>query len=156
MIDKIVTDGGEIEAKKPVINVVTNLTEAFMAFKKLEKFMNRSQITAMVNAILYSDSQWVYSKLVELLGIVQQMPSTYETDEQGADAIVYLHYFMAGCDWYITEKDANPDQQQAFGWADIGCGEYGYISIEEIIAGGADLDLFWDPVPVGSIANSAD
>lgn len=156
MTDKIVTDGGHADAEKTVENTVTNLTEAFMVFKKLKKFMNRSQITAMVNAILYSDSKWVYSKLVELLNIVQQMPATYETDEQGADAIVYLHYFMAGCDWYITEKDVSPDQQQAFGWADMGCGEYGYISIEEIIAGGADLDLFWDPVPVGSIANSDD
>ena len=63
----------------------------------------------------------------------QAMPKTNETDAQGRAAVAQLHYFIGGCDWWIVEKDADPDhagQVQAFGIADLGMGaELGYISI---------------------------
>jgi hypothetical protein len=84
------------------------------------------------------------------------MPVTYATDGQGDDATVHLHYFTGGCDWYITEKDAGtpdePGQRQAFGLANLGYGgELGYISIAELIANGAELDLYWRAVPLRTV-----
>jgi hypothetical protein len=50
-------------------------------------------------------------------------------------------YFTGGCDWWIVEKDSDPDhagQAQAFGIADLGMGaELGYISIPELLENGA-------------------
>ena len=53
----------------------------------------------------------------------QAMPKTYETDGQGCAALARIHYFTGGCDWWIVEKDSDPDhvgQVQAFGIADLG------------------------------------
>ncbi len=86
----------------------------------------------------------------------QAMPKTYETDPQGRAALARLHYFTGGCDWWIVEKDADPDhagQVQAFGVADLGIGaELGYISIPEILENGAELDLHYTtPKTIGEI-----
>lgn len=85
----------------------------------------------------------------------QAMPKTYETDAQGRDALARLHYFIGGCDWWIVEKDADPDgagQVQAFGIADLGMGrELGYISIPELLENGAELDLYFTPKRMGEL-----
>jgi len=86
----------------------------------------------------------------------QAMPKTYETDAQGRAAVAHLHYFIGGCDWWIVEKDADPDhagQVQAFGIADLGMGaELGYISIPELLENGADLDLYYtEPKNIGEL-----
>jgi hypothetical protein len=88
----------------------------------------------------------------KITGIINSMPKTYETDGQGDNAIVYLHYFMGGCDWYITERDMEKEQIQAFGLADLGYGgELGYINIEELREIGAELDLYWTPKPLKTV-----
>jgi hypothetical protein len=85
----------------------------------------------------------------------QAMPKTYETDGQGCAALAQLHYFTSGCDWWIVEKDADPDhegQVQAFGIADLGMGpEAGYISIPELLENGAELDLYFTPKRMGEL-----
>lgn len=71
---------------------------------------------------------------------------TYEQEGKGDRAIIYLHYFIGNCNWYITEKDSAENQLQAFGLADLGYGpEYGYISIKELLENGAELDLYYKP-----------
>ena len=86
----------------------------------------------------------------------QAMPKTYESTAQGHAALAHLHYFIGGCDWWIVEKDADPDhagQVQAFGIADLGMGaELGYISIPELLENGAELDLYFTkPKTIGEI-----
>jgi hypothetical protein len=85
----------------------------------------------------------------------QAMPKTYETDGQGCSALARLHYFIGGCDWWIVEKDADPDgagQVQAFGIANLGMGrELGYISIPELLENGAELDLYFKPQRIGDL-----
>jgi hypothetical protein len=128
---------------------ITNITEATAAFKQLRRFIGSAQIEAMADMCRTEEKKFMYDKLAEVLNIVETMPKTYETDGQGKAAVVCLHYFIGGCDWYITERDMMPDQLQAFGLADLGHGgELGYISIVEIIAAGAELDLYWMPKPL--------
>ena len=86
----------------------------------------------------------------------QAMPKTYESTAQGRAALARLHYFIGGCDWWIVEKDADPDhagQVQAFGIADLGMGpEAGYISIPELLENGAELDLYYtEPKNIGEL-----
>jgi hypothetical protein len=85
---------------------------------------------------------------------LRNMPKTYEQDGKGDAAIVYLHYFIGGSDWLITEKDASGDgRDQCFGWAcvngDTEMAELGYISVAELVSVGAELDLYWTPTPLG-------
>jgi hypothetical protein len=87
------------------------------------------------------------------------MPATYGQDGKGDQAVVYLHYFIGGCDWWITERDAgSPDdppdtgQAQAFGLVDLGMGpELGYISLVEVLTAGAELDFHWQPKTLAEI-----
>lgn len=98
------------------------------------------------------ERQFYIDKVCELAELVGSMPVTYETDGQGAQAIVWLHYFTPGGDWYITERDVLDEQLQAFGMADLGCGgELGYISIVELLACGAELDLHWQPQSLAEV-----
>ena len=51
--------------------------------------------------------------------------------------------FSPSMDWYITERDMEEDQLQAFGMIN---NEIGYISIEGLINNGVELDYHWTPV----------
>ena len=77
----------------------------------------------------------------------ENMPRTYETDGQGDNAVAYLHFFTMGRgDFWITEKDKEPRQLQAFGLSRILAVELGYISIEELqLSPMMELDFYWVP-----------
>ena len=86
---------------------------------------------------------------------IDTMPKTYETDGMGDSAPVGLHYFKGASDWYIIEKDMEPEQYQTFGFAilngDKQNAELGYISIEELIQYGVELDLNNKPETIGEV-----
>ena len=83
------------------------------------------------------------------------MPETYGQDGMGDKAIAHLHYFKGSMDWYITEKDMEGEQLQAFGMVDMGYGpELGYISIAELVQNGIELDLHFTPMTLGEIKNN--
>lgn len=121
--------------------------QAAEALHKLKGFIGSAQLSVIGELCYSEERRYSYSKLVELANIVSSMPVTYEMDGQGDQAIVHLHYFTQGCDWYITERDREVEQLQAFGMADLGMGyrELGYISIVELLECGAELDLHWQP-----------
>jgi len=74
---------------------------------------------------------------------------------QSRAAVAHLHYFLGSADWWIVEKDSDPDsagQIQAFGIADLGMGpELGYISIPELLEVRAELDFYHTPKTVAEI-----
>jgi hypothetical protein len=81
-------------------------------------------------------------KIFESRDLVNSMPKTYKQEGKGDEAVIYLHYFKGSRDWWVTEKDCEFMQHQAFGLADFGYGAgYGYISIEELIENGVELLL---------------
>lgn len=89
--------------------------------------------------------------------VAKKVPALGATDEQGEDALVVLHYFVGGCDWYITEADL--ETGEAFGWAEIlpGGGEWGYtnlVELEGVLAQGlwpVERDCYWDPKPMREV-----
>ena len=85
----------------------------------------------------------------------KKVPALGATDGQGKDATVWMHYFAPAGDWYVTEADF--DTGEAFGWADLGYGEFGYMSLPETEAvkvgmfGIIERDLYWDPKPLSEV-----
>lgn len=123
------------------LRINTETSQALIA-----AFIGRTQLTVLVQSCHGEEGVWFKTKLAQVVALFGAMPRVYAQDGLGQDAVVYLHYFKAGCDWFITERDTSTAQHQAFGAADLGYGaELGYISIAEAIAGGAELDLHWEP-----------
>ena len=123
---------------------------------RMNQFIGKSQLAAIGSACRGEEGKHFLDMMAKLQINIATMPKSYETDGQGDEAIAKLHYFNSGSDWYITEKDAgSPDdedqgaQEQAFGFAclngDTENAELGYISIEELIKHGVELDLYYTP-----------
>ena len=131
---------------------MANQNELIEAIATLRKFMAPSQINFMVSQIRGEEHQFFIDKIKEMANLVNTMPKTYEQDGKGGEAVVYLHYFFRGMDWYIIERDMEVVQYQAFGYADLGHGaEAGYISIVELIQNGIELDLHFTPKTVNEL-----
>jgi len=78
-----------------------------------------------------------------------KLPSFYETEKIDCnDKIIYLHFFIAGCDWYAAEFDG---QDIFFGFVNLNDAqnaEWGYFSLSELVEiniNGVeiDTDLHW-------------
>ena len=118
----------------------------------LKQFIGKSQLSAIGMGIRGEEGQFFKDKLIEVANVIQTMPKTWETDGQGDKATAYLHYFKGSGDWHVIEKDMEDEQLQAFGLANLGQGgELGYISIQELIDAGVELDLYWTPKTIGAI-----
>jgi len=134
------------------------IDETAKAFKTLRDFVGSQQIKCMVDLCRKGEERGHFKdKVRDMAELIRTMPKTYEQDGKGQDAVVSLHYFKGGMDWYITEKDIEmpnePGQHQAFGLANLGQGgELGYISIVELTGSGVELDLYWTPKTLKEIA----
>jgi len=87
------------------------------------------------------------------------VPPLYATDHIDCkDKIIYLHFFIGGCDWYVAEFDG---EDIFFGYVNLNDpfnAEWGYFSLrelEEINIKGVeiDTDLHWQPTKFSDIAN---
>jgi len=75
-----------------------------------------------------------------------KIPKLYETEHIALkDKMIYLHFFIGGCDWYIAEYDGD---DLFWGYAilndDHVCAEWGYIPFGELkaitVRGGVEID----------------
>lgn len=135
--------------------------------KSIKHFLSNAQKKAIVSLLNGEEKDFFWEKMSELCRLVETMPKSYETDGQGWKAVAFLHYFKGGMDFYITERDMGDEkdgenglipgaQYQAFGLADHGHGaELGYISIQELIENGVELDLYWTPKTLDEIRGIA-
>ena len=132
---------------------VVTPAQATAAASALRGFINENQLACIVELTRGEEGQFFMRTLVDMAARIAVMPEIYGQDGKGDEATIHLHYFTAGADWYITEKDhgtyaADPEefQWQAFGLADLfnDGGELGYISLPEILKAGAELDLHWN------------
>lgn len=90
-----------------------------------------------------------------------QIPGMYAQDGlPDEDHVVYVHYFAASGDWWITELD--PDTGEAFGYVKMAANpegaEWGYVYLPELetvnVLGGlviVERDLHWEPARFGDI-----
>lgn len=87
--------------------------------------------------------------------ILRKIPKLYATDGVPfEDKIVYIHYFCATADWWITELDQ--ESLEGFGYAKLAVNpegaEWGYIYLPELeelsVKGGriiVERELHWTP-----------
>ncbi len=112
----------------------------------LKNFISKQQINSLEYLLKSEEKQYFKDKIDEIYTIVDTMPKTYETDGQGNEAIAYLHYYKSGIDFFVTEKDMEEEQLQAFGLVNMNNElELGYISIQEILELNFELDLNFVP-----------
>lgn len=89
---------------------------------------------------------------------LSRIPGLYQNEHVPVtDKIIYMHFFIRGCDWYAAEFDGN---DLFFGYVvlngDMDNAEWGYFSLAELrsvnIRGmEIDRDLYWKPVPFADI-----
>lgn len=152
-------NGGWMMAKGGVTTASSemNIVEFIKLIKKLRPFVPTLQIKALGNIFKGEEKSFAIEKVQELISYFEKMPKTYGTEKQETDdKIVYLHYFYGGSDWYIVEKDSEPEQLQAFGYAilngDFQQAEWGYISLVELLGiSRIELDFYFTPVCFGDI-----
>lgn len=138
------------------MTTINNISQATAAFNALRGFVSPAQMSEMASVCRSEEKKFMFDKLAGLVDTIATMPKTYETDGQGSAAVAFLHYFARDCDWYITEKDMEAEQLQAFGLCCIWEGEIGYVSVKEIIEAGAELDLYFEPVTLREIKRRRD
>ncbi len=66
--------------------------------------------------------------------ILSKIPKLYETEGiELKEKLIYLHFFIGSCDWYVTEYDG---ENVFFGFAilnnDLENAEWGYVSFSEL------------------------
>jgi len=120
----------------------------------LRKFIGKSQLSVISHSMKGEEGLYFQVLVNKLAKLINEMPKSYETDGKGDDAVIYLHYFKNAMNWYVTEKDINDEQNQAYGYADLGDGgELGYISIKELVDNNVELDFHWTPITLGELTN---
>ena len=94
---------------------------------------------------------------------LKKIPKTYATDSIApADKLIFMHFFIGGCDWYVAEYDG---EDLFFGYAilnnDYEMAEWGYFSFNEMksIKVGfveIDFDLHWETRRASEVAKIKD
>lgn len=115
---------------------------------EIAAFLSRAQREVTRIGLRGPDAAFFREKVREIAEIIAQCPGNRETDGQGKNAIAHLHYFTGSADWYITELNREEAGEiSAFGLADLGMGfpELGYLSLQEVLNEGAELDYHFSP-----------
>ncbi len=126
--------------------------------ESIRPFVPHAQLEVMTLGLSGEERGFFREKMREIERTIATMPVTYAQDGKGDSAVVYLHYFAGGADWWITEKDMDGGVAQAFGLVDLGGGpELGYVSIEELTSlRTANLDLHWKPKTIAEVKSLID
>ena len=123
------------------------------ALHDLRPFLGQQQLEMIGALARGEEGEFFVAQMEEYAERVRTMPKTYDQQDV-ADPIAYLHYFLGNMDWYITERDVDTDgagQVQAFGTSNLGYGAgLGYISIPELLENGVELDLYFTPAPLST------
>lgn len=111
----------------------------------LYPWLGPDQFDVLKRACTGEEGAFFIEKAAELAAAVTDLPATYSQEDLGEQAVVGLHYFTGGANWFIIERDQEPGQNQTFGLADLfgDGGELGYISIPELLENGAEMDFNW-------------
>lgn len=127
-------------------------------------FVPKHQLNVLLEQYSREDTQAIIQLLQNWINTFNLMPVTYDTDLESCDDVdpidkssvgenvAYLHYFVGGFDWWITERDVYAEQLQAFGIAKLTNPEFGYINLVELCNHHlVELDLYWTPTKLKDI-----
>ena len=123
--------------------------------KELKKYISNTQVEVLnYNSTSGEEKKYFINLIDEMEVKIKAVPELYETDGQGDDAVIALHYFLGGSDWYVTELDT--EERIAFGYVilneDTEISELGYISLNELLGiQDVELDLHWEEITIGEM-----
>ena len=118
----------------------------------LAKIVPRQQFQVML------ESKEEYPYMIEnIKEAYENIPPIYGQDGKGKNAVVWMHYFVGGSDWYITELDKK--ENIAFGYVimngNLRDSSLGRISINELITIDlVNLDLYWSVQTLNQVFQS--
>lgn len=113
------------------------------------KFIPSHQLRFIRELIKGEEGEFFAEALTKLESEWNAMPELGAVD--GDSAIVRIHLFAPSADWWLVERSMD-DVNEAFGIADMGYREMGYIPLDEIIQlRGVEVDLHWHPKTVAEI-----
>ena len=123
------------------------------ALATLAPYIGQAQLTAITQGVIGDEQEFYQAKVAQLAQLINTMPEMPWLEGKGETSLAYLHYFDDNGDWYITERDRQATQTQAFGLAnpDGTIGAMGNIDISQLTGEGAELDLDWEPVMVETV-----
>lgn len=147
------------------MNQEENLKEAKKALvAMLGTFMGQQQVAVLADGLRGEERYGIADQVLSVWKRIKEMPQTYETRPWSADkTLCELHYFLSDFNAWITEKDMGANQEwtpvtqqlQAFGLIDLGEAELGWISIQELVSNGFELDLNWTPKSLATVQRAA-
>ena len=121
-------------------------------YPMLKYFIGTTQLKCIVDALRGEERQWFESRMIYFNTLFTSMSHLYQQDGLGKNAVAHLHYFIGGRDHYIIERDMTPAQNQAYALTSInGVTEMGYVSIQELITHGVELDFHFHPIRIGDL-----
>jgi hypothetical protein len=131
------------------------ISQSLAAISTIRPFFFGGQLLVIERACRSQEGEFFMQKVVDIQNLIASMAVIGEQDGKGDDAMVYLHYFYGGSDWYITEKYADGRATWAFGYAALNgmkdMAELGYISISDLTNNGVEFDLYFTPCKLGEI-----
>ena len=89
--------------------------------------------------------------------LLEKIPKLYETEDIPlAEKIIYMHFFVGGCDWFIAEFDGDDLFWGFVNLNDVQNSEWGYVSLNDLksfnIKGvEVDYDLYWKIKPAKQV-----
>jgi len=124
--------------------------------KELSPFVGDAQLKVLYTMALGEEYEEGLRILSKLHDTILTMPKSYESDGQGDKAIAHLHYFNPSSDAYITERDMEDEQQQAFGLMSLNGNppELGYINLKELTDNGFEIDCHYEPISLAEIRHN--
>lgn len=147
----------ELKLDKPKMKVSPTIPHQTGLKTRLARFLPKEQMHVIGGLLRGEEGEYFQELLGNLATTFEEMPATYETEKVPAEKkMVRLHYFSSASDWYIIEKDKEPDQKQAFGFVclngDMQNAEMGYINIEELQKSKrVELDFYWKPKTLNDV-----
>jgi hypothetical protein len=133
------------------MKMTNKLADALITLnEKLKPFLSTTQRAVLTGMLQGEEGDFFADKVAEIAKQIEDCPVTYATQNQ-AEPLASLHYFGGSYDAWIVEKDVIGGVEQAYGYASFagkGQGQFGYISIAELVEEGIELDLYWTPKPV--------
>jgi len=128
--------GGENKSKENLSNIK----------KFVKKFMPEIEYKTMVSNKQNDDFVKIYNQ-------IKSTPKMREQENKGDEAIVYLHYFKGGSDFYLTELDTETLQGFGIGALSGNYPEMTYIDVNELVENVFELDLYFTPTKLSVIKN---
>lgn len=101
------------------------------------EFVPHSQMRFCIGHLNGEEGQHFIDVLTKLADIWKGAATTRQTNGMGESAVAFMHFFGGSFDLYLTEKDVEAEQLQAYGYVRIGRNEgfeAGYVDLTEIQA----------------------